>query len=127
MSIIGFYMCEYESYNKNAIKNIITFYHNHKDMKDDGNDKEIFFYGTNLYFVRCFQTLWATIYLFVFFQSDNQYIIKKNAYKGAVISTLISLLVGWLFFQGQEVSIKRNQLSITQGIRVKYKNLGISA
>ena len=47
-------MCEYESYNKNAIKNIITFYHNHKDMKDDGNDKEIFFYGTNLYFVRCF-------------------------------------------------------------------------
>lgn len=66
----------------------------------NGSDFMVLQYATNIYFVRTFSQLFATAYVAGFIQSDLHLISQKNAYKGALIASILSLLIGWLIFQG---------------------------
>lgn len=70
-----------------------------------------------MYIVRCFSFFLATLFVAIFVQSDLQYISQSKAYKGALITALMSLLIGWLTFQGSQIKIDRSQVSIIKDVR----------
>lgn len=116
VSVFGYYFCQHKCSNYQSIKNIIQYYQQNKEKMNDGNDMEIFVYGTNMFVVRCYSFFLASLYVAIFIQSDLQLISQKNAYKGAFITAIISLIIGWLIFQGQQVRLKKEHVSIIKDL-----------
>lgn len=113
--LFGYYYCQFKCENYDAVRSMITYYRASRNTIT-GSDSKVLQYATNIYFVRTFSNLFATASVAGFIQSDLHLISQKTAYKGALLSSALSLLIGWLIFQGQQVKLKEEQLNIIKEV-----------